>query len=291
MTLFSLTVCYNFFVSEKRELVKTETVYVDILFFVNFAMDFLALYLCAKLRFLRPKTFRLLTAALFAALYGVLRGIFDFWGPLWLLSDIAACFLCTLIAFYEKSLKKTILLSAIYYVISLLLGGIVFSAYTLALRWGSQKNVIAFVIISVVFCILLLLLLRREKPKKRAKVTVAFQNKRVFLDCFFDSGNLLRDPFTGTPVIIVKFQKLCELIGYENAKLLDEEKICDLPEHLQKRIRLIPAKTVIDKAILPGICPDSVIVDTAPVDALIVPVSDDMKINSDCDGILPGVIM
>ena len=62
---------------KKGEMRLTEEIYGDVLFIINFSMDFLSLYIAGRILHLRMKAWRVMAGASLGALYGVLELLID----------------------------------------------------------------------------------------------------------------------------------------------------------------------------------------------------------------------
>ena len=78
------------------------TVYIDVLFAINFSMDFLALFLTNLILFKKIHKVRILIASLIGGLYGTLEFFVDLNFMWTIVTNIAVTFLMCTIAF-EKS--------------------------------------------------------------------------------------------------------------------------------------------------------------------------------------------
>ena len=76
-----------------------------------------------------------------------------------------------------------------------------------------------------------------------------------------DTGNLLREPFSNLPVIVMRKSYANKIIpnclkDYFNANLISDD---NAKKFAQFRIRMIPVKTVSGNAVFPAFRPDAII--------------------------------
>ena len=101
-------------------------VYGDLLFLVNFSMDFLAFYLCARLLHRPLSPLRATLAAALGALYAVAALFSPLHGAAALGVDLLVCLLLCCLAMRRRAerMRELLRLSAVYLLISALLGGV-----------------------------------------------------------------------------------------------------------------------------------------------------------------------
>lgn len=78
------------------------TVYADLLFLINFSMDFLCFYITATLLHRKLSLLRAIIASAFGAIYAVFALLAGFTITLSVIFDIFVCILMCIIVFYGK---------------------------------------------------------------------------------------------------------------------------------------------------------------------------------------------
>lgn len=248
-------------------------VYVDILFLVNGGMDALCLVLTAGLIHRPLKLWRMVTAAVLGGIYGVAVLFLEMGSALSFLADAAVCLLLCGVAF---GLGKLWLTGGVYLLASMALGGIMTALYhwlnrvgMAALLPGGEEGLssMAFALLAAlsgIFTFIWGKVFRNAESRRAAtlSVRVTLDGRAVTLRGMVDSGNLLTDPISGTPVIPVSRERTLPLLSEGLEKLLradapDLESLARLPEGV--RIRLIPADTATGQGMLTAIRPDEVI--------------------------------
>ncbi len=242
------------------------TLYADVLFFVNFSMDFITLWISAILTSRPRSALRMSLAAALGGLYGVLSVVFHIGGLLtYLLAGTVSILMC-LIAFGIDSIFALIKQSALVFGCGALLGGIMTALLSLGGSYekenyqksGGITGLLAAV--SVILVYITVRLICNTKNKKTALVKIKWKEREVSFFALCDSGNLLRDPFSGDPVIPVSKETVIKLCGED---VTDALLMLD-GEMLSKHgisLRLIPHRCDSQSSIIGGFIPDSVTVE------------------------------
>ncbi|MBQ2272877.1 MAG: sigma-E processing peptidase SpoIIGA [Clostridia bacterium] len=84
--------------------------------------------------------------------------------------------------------------------------------------------------------------------------------------CLVDSGNLLRDPISGVPVVVVEYDMLRRVFG----ETLPYPMSCEFSEFFGKNVRMLPVRTVAgDGEMLAGFVPEDFRVNDVPHKAVL----------------------
>ncbi len=245
-------------------------VYADILFAINFSMDFISLFITLTLLNRRIYKRRIL----FSAVIGGLYGVFDLLCPMNIIPSIiinlTVSFLMCYLTYKEKSKKRFLSLYVVYWGVSLTLAGFmsvlysflnrILSKYIIDYTYNNVYNGARFFVISS-FAILITIifgkLFAKEKNIMHTQVKVIIKDKEYSIEALCDSGNMLSDPMSGRSVILVSNK--CEL-G------MNVESIPDIFK------RYIPYQATNSKGLLKGIVPDKIEINERSLDAIIAPV-------------------
>lgn len=96
----------------------------------------------------------------------------------------------------------------------------------------------------------------------RCKITIKIDETELNLNAFIDTGNTLKDSFSGESVIFVSMTELERSFPEKLVKILKSE-VLEIDEKYNDRIKMIEYKTVNQsKNVLVGIKADSVVVET-----------------------------
>ena len=257
-----------------------QTVYIDLFFLINFSMDFLGLFLTAKLLGRSKKLFRLALAAIFGGLYACFALIVPIESYLQFFSffiDALACVAMSFIAIFERRAWKGIFsFSLVFGAISILLGGAMTALFYAFNRLGLDKlfsggqehsdgiSVYIFAIFAAISGFAALLggkLFKKKGLRQSGMLEIEYRGRKKHISCFCDSGNLLREPISQIPCILVELDAVRGIFSdsfYECIKQGDFEKISFSES---SRIRMIPAKSASGDTLLVGIRPDFVRLD------------------------------
>ena len=210
-----------------------QIIYPDVLFLINFSMDFIALYLGGA--FVNaPKDKKLLAlSSLVGGVFSVFIVILNTRGALGIALNVFLPVLLCYIA-YGKDVRGERLLRLIvcFFVVSIALGGAITAFYNLLYDYFSYKeyevagegnNILVFMAISAL-CASLIYSFSRifalSSREIKCKIIIHSGDKEKEFSAFVDSGNLLKDPFTGAPVIIMNFSAIKDLLPYDTYRAI-----------------------------------------------------------------------
>ena len=268
-----------------------QTVYGDILFFVNFCMDFQCLFLSGKLLH-RP--FPLLRGVLFSALgalYACAALFLQVSGVVAFLADCSVCFLMCLGVFLtrEGGVRSVLAPFALYFGVSMAVGGVMSGIAALLshietpMGEGTEDmSSGAFFVLATLGGVATFLwgrMCQRRAKGKRAKLKLFYGGQQLSVHSMVDTANLLRDPIGGRPVILLDRRAARELLPREllDALCHGERAVAALPYELARRVRWIPTATATGSGLLLAIEPDRAVLDAGrgatEVEVLLTPVS------------------
>ncbi len=254
-----------------------QTVYVDLYFLINFSMDFLCLYLTAKLLSERLAPIRGILAAAIGGIYANLALLLGLSGFTAILSDLAVCALICLAAFFGRGrIKRAPVYILVYVAVSAALGGIMTALFYLFNRTGifdfikntdgDGISVWLFAFLAAISAVITLIGGRGATKKMSAReveLEVTFFGRTVTLRGMSDSGNLLREPLSGKPCIVVDRKGLGGLLSKRLSEILSKGNASGLEgltDDEKRRIVLIPARTATGADMLVGIRVERVLV-------------------------------
>ena len=106
----------GFIIIKKTGVTKmTEEIYGDVLFLINFSMDFLSLFITGKIMHLKLKAWRVLVAASIGGVYGVEALFFPFDGIPLVFANIACAAVMCFIAFRSKGKISSVFLCCLLF--------------------------------------------------------------------------------------------------------------------------------------------------------------------------------
>ena len=266
-----------------------QTVYIDLYFMINFAMDFLCFYLTSWLLSLRRSLLRTMLASAFGALYACVALLIGLRGVWSILADLAICLLMCAIAYYRPKEARAVAVDALVYsAVSILLGGAMTALFYFFNRIGLDRllgseedadgvSVWLFALIAIAGAIGTAFggrLMRKKATRRACRVSITLGGRTIALDGICDSGNLLCEPISALPCIIIDPERLDKLVGRGDARAVIDRRIEDLSEGICRRVRVIPMRTVGGESVGYGIRADRVRVElgreTRSVEAFIL---------------------
>ena len=266
-----------------------QTVYLDIYFLINFSMDFLGLFLSARLVERRIKYYRLVIAAGLGAAYACVALFLSAAGLWRLLLDALACLAVGgVAAFDRRALKSLPYFSLVFGAVSIILGGAMTALFYLFNRLGVDLlfgggdggdgiSVWLFAILAGISALLALKgggALKKRAVRKRGRIEIEYGGKRTSLSCLCDSGNLLREPISRLPCVLVELDALSSVLPYSLTEAVKKGNITLIEERERPRVRLIPSQSATGKAMLVGFRVDALRIDmgggAAKTDAYVV---------------------
>jgi sigma-E processing peptidase SpoIIGA len=255
-------------------------VYADLLFLVNFSMDYLCAYLTAATLRRRAVPGRLLCASAVGGVYAVAALFLPSGQMTSLVADVLVCLVMCVILFYARGVPVRFFCAAcaLFVGISMAMGGMMTALFNLLNRieWpteaiGNSEDGLSAWVFAILagFSTLAGLkgsrLLHRSAARRYARLSVSVGGRTVELQALLDSGNMCRDPLSGRSVIFIDPIPARALIG------AGEEKDPDMA----RRLRLIPVETVSGRRLQKAYLPDrAVLTDSGGahvLDVLIAP--------------------
>ena len=188
-------------------------VYLDILIFENFIVDFFILFITAQTLRLELCTKWGILASTLASLY-VVTAVFPSLVFFTLVPfKIVIAFIIILIAFRKKNIIFNIKASIIYLLYSMLIGGMCYfilysslssNGYLGSLTFTYRKLFLSIMIIYIVINRLIIYIKERKEITQLVYlVDIFINNNKKSVKAFLDTGNELREPATNLPVLIV----------------------------------------------------------------------------------------
>lgn len=188
-------------------------IYVDLIFFMNFAYDFLLLLTVGIILKRKVKIYRHIIS-------GVIGGLSIFilflsWNDffLFILKILTSIIMC-LISFKYVSLRYTLNNIFYLYMCSVILAGFLyfldleFSYNHIGLIFFFEGLSINYILLIIIAPIILYFYIKSSKKLKSTynlyyHIDIYFDDFQIKCLALFDNGNSLKDPITGKPVIIV----------------------------------------------------------------------------------------
>lgn len=238
------------------------TIYLDIVFIENLVMNLSVILSEAILLNSLNKLIRKIGSALFATAYYILTLIF----PKLSGFQVFVGILIILIAFRPRNLKLLIKQVFLFYFINFVFAG---TSFALMCAFNKDKfsifngvvignfDVFKVFLAGIIAIIMLTYFFRKRSKHVFKDVVISISGKVKEIRLLLDTGNLLREPYTGKPVMIVEKSALKNVIDEELFN--DLEKMLKGGEIIPDGMFLIPYRSLGNSlGFLLGIKPDFV---------------------------------
>ena len=237
------------------------TIYLDVVILENLIMNSIIIYVTAIVMRIKIKHIKIIISSLIGAIYSVASYISNV--PIYsnFFLKIILSIVMVYIAFSPKSLKILTKQIIIFYLTSFLFGGVAFALIYvikpqeilmkngLFLGTYPLKTVFIGAIIASIILIVGFKIVKTKINKKDCFVDVKIKilSKEILIKVMVDTGNLLKEPITGTPVIIVESVALEPILPKEilnNLSSILGGDLKKIPEEIKNtylsRLKLIP---------------------------------------------------
>jgi len=234
-----------------------ETVlYADVLFLVNFAMDFISLSASASLGARAKDPFKISISSALGAIYAISATVSSVGGaPGFILTVTVGAAMC-LICFGFGGIIPFFRQYVIFWCCSALLGGIMTALLSLGSASFKASGIPVMILAATGILIFIIKALKDRAGCKSLRIKLTLNGRSTSFEALCDSGNLLRDPFSGAPVILTSHEALTPLLPEKAIRAMleggDDIAIKDL------KIRIIPQKSESESRLLCAFFPDSI---------------------------------
>ena len=237
------------------------TIYIDVVLIENLIMNYIILLATGLILKLKIKHIRLILASLLGAIYSIVAytRVLEVYSSFVL--KIILSVLIVYIAFNPQKVKQLWKDILIFYLTSFVFGGAAFALIYIVkpqdilmkngLFLGTYplKTVILGAIIAFFIIITAFTVVKKKISKKDmfCKTEIQLNGEKIKANTMIDTGNMLKEPITNTPVIVVEHTLLYQcmpkeiLNNLENIIGGDLEKIPDkIKEEYILKLKLIP---------------------------------------------------
>lgn len=259
------------------------TVYLDIVFLENLCMNYIILFATGYIVKLKVKQIRIILSSCLGSLYAILVYMQNNILISNIVIKVILSIVMLLIAFSPKNLKQFFKEIILFYLVSFVFGGCaMFLLYLVKPQNVFIRNgvyvgkypikivllggIVGFIVTQIAFK-----LVKGKISKKDiyANLNIFFNGKNVNVKALIDTGNMLKDPISGIPVVIVCKNKLYELFPENILNNLENiingkitQKIFFDNKKLVSRFRIIPFSSLgMPYGLLLGIKVDKVEID------------------------------
>lgn len=237
------------------------TLYIDIILLENIIMNYIIILATGMICRVNIKQFRVLLSSLLGAIYAILMYVLDFKIYTSQITKILISICMVYIAFNSANIKIMIKQLLIFYLTSFCFGGAAyyllycvkpnliksmngFLIGTYPIKIALLGGILGFFIINISFKVI------KSKLNKKDMlydVDIYYKEEKSSIKAILDTGNLLTDPITSTPVLIVEAQKLKNILSEEILKNI-ENILCGtfkkIDEDIKTRCSVIPFSSI-----------------------------------------------
>ena len=251
-----------------------KTVYADLLFLINFSMDFLCFYISSKILSFKLSPLRAVIGSALGGVYSVAVLFLPSFYGLSFLIDIAVGFLMCLVVWGIARRGDVFLGFMLYFAVSMALGGFMTAIFNLLNRLGFDKidvgsgdgiSVWLFAIIALISGAVTLIggrFFRRRSSERSAELEISYGGRTKRISAFVDTGNLLSEPISGKPCVIADVKELDGFLPSEILSASARGGVTLLASGAHARnIRLVPAATATGEGLLVALKVDKMRID------------------------------
>lgn len=237
------------------------TIYIDVVFLENLVMNSIILIASGIILKKKLKWIRILLASSLGAIYTIIGYISVLQIYSNLVLKVILSILIIYIAFNPQTVKQLWKDVLIFYLTSFVFGGVAFALIyvvkpqdilmknglflgTYPLKTVLLAAIVAFIIIIAAFAIVKT---KFSKKDMFCDVEVELNSKKIKTRAMIDTGNLLKEPITNTPVIVLEHTLLYECVPKEildNLESILGGELVKIPEEIRNeyisRLKLIP---------------------------------------------------
>lgn len=237
------------------------TIYIDIIIVENLIMNYIILYATGLISKNKISHLRIIFASIIGAIYAVTEYISKLNIYSNILLKIILSIVIVFIAFYPQNVKKMFKLLVLFYLTTFTFGGVatyliyVLKPQNIIIKNGMYVGTYVLKVIfigAIVGTIILIIAFKFAKNKITqkdmiCKVKIKLNGKEIVLDTMVDTGNMLKEPLTGNPVVVVEKTSLYDLMPKEilnNTELILGGDFGKIPENIKNeyisRLKIIP---------------------------------------------------
>lgn len=225
-------------------------IYADVLFIINTYITYILLFATAFLSKENANRIRLVLSSLLGGAYAFVILLDSISTFLSLLLRLFAACVFILVAFKIRSLRRFIKLYSLFFLSNFVFAGFIMAVwYTLTpgrMYYGAgvlylDISTLTLVVLSGISYFVIKGIgsfIELKTPKSRVFHTVlTIGGKSIQLKAFLDTGNALKDPFTGEEVLIASEESIKDIYSLKNSEKL--------------KLRYIPCSTVSGDCLMP----------------------------------------
>ena len=246
-------------------------IYIDILFCVNFIIDFLLLMSVRKFLSLKARYRRMILGSSVGALSSFVIFLPPMNEFLSLIIRLVTAFAVVFATFFPTNRKAFLKAVSAYFLITFCFCGACIAFFMLfsppvAIRNGavyidiSPIMLVGIILVCYIVIRIICKVSGRSIPSQEiCWLTIEHNGEKVKLIAKTDTGNMLKEPFSNLPVIVTEREQLKELLPNEISDYFTRAAcITNTSYEYMSSIRLIPYNSVGGDGLLPAFKPNSI---------------------------------
>ena len=257
------------------------TIYLDIIFLENLCMNYIILFATGLIIKNKVKHIKLIISSILGAIYALISLLPFFKMYTNIVFKILVSILMVYIAYTPTNVKELSKRLVLFYLTSFAFGGCAFALLYFikpeevfmvnGVYIGTYPIKIALLGGLVGFCLIVnafkFIKNKINKNDIYCFIEIEFLNRKVTMKSLIDTGNMLKDPITRMPVIVVQKDKLDDILPKEILENIDNiigggsNNVFNIIENTEfiNRFRLVPFSSLgMQHGLLLGFKPDSV---------------------------------
>ena len=234
------------------------TVYLDLILLENIIMNYIIILATGMVCRADVKHIRVLLSSLLGAIYAIIIYIIDLKIYYSQTMKVIVSISMVYIAFNATNVKILLKQLIIFYLTSFCFGGAAYYLLyvvnpdliksingvligTYPIKIAILGGILGFFIINISFKII-----KNKLTKKDMlyDVDIYYKEEKSSIKVILDTGNLLTDPITNIPVLIVEAHKLANIIPKNISNIILGSELEDVDDDIKKRCSIIPFSSI-----------------------------------------------
>ena len=259
------------------------TVYLDVVFLENLIINYIIIYATGIISKSKMKQIRILLGSVVGAIYSIIYYILNLKMYSSVIIKIILSIAIIYVSFNSKNLKELGKQVLLFYLVSFVFGGaaiaIIYMAnsHDITIQNGvlvgkyTLKTILIGIVVAYFTVIIAFKIIKTKISKKDliCDIEVKINNKKIKTQAMIDTGNLLKEPITNTPVIVMEHTLFYDIIPkqiLDNIQNILGGDLSAIPNDLKdkyiSKLRVIPFSSLgKQNGMLLGIKGESLVVD------------------------------
>ena len=235
------------------------TIYLDVIFLENIVINYIMLYVTGIISKAQIKQKRLFLGALIGAIYSIIYYLFRLKIYSSFIIKIILSIVIIYVAFKSTNFKDLIKKILLFYLSSFVFGG---AAIAIIYMVNSQnitiqngvlvgsytlRTILIGIVVAYFTIILAFKIIKISKKDLICDIEVTLNNKKLKTKALIDTGNLLKEPITNLPVIVMEHTLLYDVMPKEilnNVEKILGGDFSKIPVHIKEeyssKLKVIP---------------------------------------------------